>query len=74
MTNFSCSRLAEARDLQIEIERTSINAKGGGRKAEMSARRGLSLSSIFEAKPIFEILGLLFDVSKTKANDVQLLD
>jgi len=27
------------------------------------------LSSIFEAKPIFEILGLLFDVSKTKAND-----
>jgi len=26
------------------------------------------LSSIFE-KPIFEILGLLFDVSKTKAND-----
>jgi len=29
---------------------------------------GGSLSSIFEAKPIFEILGLLFDVSKT-AND-----
>jgi len=35
----------------------------------MSAQEGLSLSSIFEAKPIFEILGLLFDVSKTKAND-----
>jgi len=35
----------------------------------MSAQGGLSLSSIFEAKPIFEILGLLFDVSKTKAND-----
>jgi len=27
------------------------------------------LSSIFEAKTHFEILGLLFDVSKTKAND-----
>jgi len=34
----------------------------------MSAQEG-SVSSIFEAKPIFEILGLLFDVSKTKAND-----
>jgi len=49
--------LAEARHLQkIEIERTKvrINAKGGGRKAEMSAQEGLSLSSIFEAKPILK--------------------
>jgi len=38
-------------------------------KLRCQLRRGLSLSSIFEAKPIFEILGLLFDVSKTKAND-----
>jgi len=49
--------LAEARHLQkqIEIERTKvrINAKGGGRKAEMSAQEGLSLSSIFEAKTHF---------------------
>jgi len=37
-------------------------------KLRCQLRRGLSLSSIFE-KPIFEILGLLFDVSKTKAND-----
>jgi len=29
----------------------------------------LSLFSIFEAKADFEILGLLFDISKTKAND-----
>jgi len=74
MTNFlAVVALAEARHLQkqIEIERTKvrINAKGGGRKAEMSAQEGLSLSSIFEAKTHFEILGLLFDVSKTKAND-----
>jgi len=34
----------------------------------MSAQEGSVLSSIFEAKPIFEIF-LLFDVSKTKAND-----
>jgi len=37
-------------------------------KLRCQLRRGLSLSSIFEAKN-FEILGLLFDVSKTKAND-----
>jgi len=34
-------------------------------KLRCQLRRGLSVSSIFEAKPIFEILGLLFDVSKT---------
>jgi len=49
MTNFlAVVALAEARHLQkqIEIERTKvrINAKGGGRKAEMSAQEGLSLS------------------------------
>jgi len=63
--------LAEARHLQkqIEIERTKvrINAKEVD-VLRCQLRRGLSLSSIFEAKPIFEILGLLFDVSKTKAN------
>lgn len=47
-----------------------INAKGGGRKAEMSAQEGVCLCLVYlRQKPIFEILGLLFDVSKTKAND-----
>jgi len=43
MTNLAVVALAEARHLkQIEIERTKvrINAKGGGRKAEMSAQEG----------------------------------
>jgi len=43
--------LAEARHLQkqIEIERTKvrINAKGGGRKAEMSAQRGVCLCLVY---------------------------
>jgi len=34
----------------------------------------LSLFSIFEAKADFEILGLLFDISKTKANTFNWLD
>jgi hypothetical protein len=66
--------LAEERHLQkqAEIERNKvrINAKGGGRKAEMSSQEGVCLCLVYlRQKPIFEILGLLFDVSKTKAND-----
>ncbi len=66
--------LAEARHLEkqaeIETNKIRINAKGGGRKAEMSAAEGVCLCLVYlRQKPIFEILGLLFDVSKTKAND-----
>ncbi len=66
--------LAEERHIQkqAEIERTKIriNAKGGGRKAEMSPQEGVCLCLIYlRQKPIFGVLGLLFDVSKTKAND-----
>jgi len=50
--------LAEARHLQkqIEIERTKvrINAKEVDVKLRCQLRRGLSLSSIFEAKPILK--------------------
>lgn len=65
---------AEAQHLQkqAEIERTKVrlNAKGGGRKAEMSSKEGVCLCLVYlRQKPIFEILGLLFDVSKTSAND-----
>lgn len=66
--------LAEARHQkkQAEIEKTKIriNAPGGGRKPEMSPNEGVCLCLVYlRQKPIFEILGLLFDISKTKAND-----
>jgi len=36
----------------------------------MSSKQGICLCLVYlRQKPIFEILGLLFDVSKTKAND-----
>ncbi|WP_399318481.1 hypothetical protein [Trichocoleus sp. FACHB-69] len=36
----------------------------------MPAQEGICLIIIYlRQKPIFEILGLLFDISKTKAND-----
>ena len=47
-----------------------INAKDGGRKPGLSAQEGICLILIYlRQKPIFEILGLLLDISKTKAND-----
>jgi len=66
--------LAEQRHIekQAEIEKKKIRiiAKGGGRKPEMSAKEGICLCLVYlRQKPIFEILGLLFDISKTKAND-----
>ena len=66
--------LAEQRHLQkqAEIEKNKIRiiAKGGGRKSEMLPKEGVCLCLVYlRQKPIFEVLGLLFDVSKTKAND-----
>ncbi len=66
--------LAEQRhiDKRAEIEKNKIRiiAKGGGRKSEMSPKEGICLCLVYlRQKPIFEILGLLFDIDKTKAND-----
>ncbi|MDZ8186251.1 MAG: transposase family protein [Nostoc sp. ChiSLP02] len=66
--------LAETRHIekQAEIEKNKIRiiAPGGGRKPEMSPKEGICLCLVYlRQKPIFEILGLLFDISKTKAND-----
>ena len=66
--------LAEKRHLekQAEIEKREIRliASGGGRKAEMTPKEGLCLCLVdLRQKPTFEILGLLFDLSRIKANN-----
>jgi hypothetical protein len=66
--------LAEKKHLekQAEIEKRKIRliASGGGRKAEMTPKKGVCLCLVYlRQKPTFEILGLLFDVSRTKANN-----
>ncbi len=66
--------LAEQRHIekQAELEKNKIRiiAKGGGRKPEISPKEGICLCLVYlRQKLIFEILGLLFDISKTKAND-----
>ncbi len=66
--------LAKQRHIEKQIEREAqkirINAKGAGRKAEMTVEEGVCLCLVYlRQKPIFEVLGLLFDISKTNAND-----
>lgn len=57
---------------QAEIEKTKVRiiASGGGRKPEISPKQGVCLCLVYlRQKPTFVLLGLLFDISKTKAND-----
>ncbi len=66
--------LAEQRHLekQAEKEKNKIRliSKGGGRKPDMSSKEGICLCLVYlRQKPIFEILGLLFNISKTQANN-----
>jgi len=66
--------LAEQRHLEkqavIEKNKVRLIASGGGRKPEMTSESGVCLCLVYlRQKPTFEILGLLFDVSRTKANN-----
>lgn len=60
----------QQKQAEIEQVKTRINAKGGGRKPGMSIREEVCLCLVYlRQKLTFEILGLLFDISRTKAND-----
>ncbi len=60
----------QQKQAKIEQKKTRINAKGGGRKPSISIREGVCLCLIYlRQKPTFDILGLLFDISRTKAHD-----
>jgi len=65
--------LAEQKHLENKQKlknKVRLIAIGGGRRPDMSSKQGICLCLVYlRQKPIFEILGLLFDVSKTKAND-----
>jgi hypothetical protein len=70
----SLVKLAEKRHIekQAEVEKNKIRliASGGGRNAEMTVREGICLCLLYlRQKPTFEILGLLFNVSRSKANN-----
>jgi len=62
--------LAEQKHLNKQKLKKTKFVIGGGRRPDMSSKQGICLCLVYlRQKPIFEILGLLFDVSKTKAND-----
>jgi len=60
----------QQKQAKIEQVKTQINAKGGGRKPGISIREGVCLCLVYlRQKPTFDILGLLFDISRTKAHE-----
>jgi hypothetical protein len=66
--------LAEKRYLekQAEVEKRKVRliASGGGCKGEMTRKEGICLSLVdLRQKPTFEIIGLLFDLWRKKANN-----
>ena len=70
--------LAQQRHLEkqaeIEKRKVCIIAPGGGRKPEMSPKGGICLCLVsLRQKPRFDILALLFDISKTKAQALRLI-
>jgi len=68
--SFSCSIWTKHIQKQAKKHKIRIIAKGGGRTSEILPKEGVCLCLVYlRQKPIFEILGLLFDISKTKAND-----
>lgn len=55
---------------QQEIKKNRINAAGGGRKELLLIQEQVCLCLFYlRQMPTFEVLGMLFGISKTEAND-----
>jgi hypothetical protein len=60
----------EAERLKVESPPASVNLKGAGRPAKLSVDEQVYLCLLYlRHHPTFEILGLMFEVSKTTAHD-----
>ena len=52
------------------MSKVRVNQKGAGRRRSLSPEEGICLTVFYlRQMPIFEVLGMMFDVSKTTAND-----
>ncbi|MBW4456937.1 MAG: transposase [Nostoc indistinguendum CM1-VF10] len=70
----SLLRCAEKRHQEIKVKQESqkirINASGGGRPTKLSISEQVCLCLFYlRQMPTFQVLGILFGVSKTEAND-----
>ena len=56
---------------EAEKEKIRVNQKGAGRPPSLSQEEEVYLSLFYlRQMPIFEVLGMMFDVSGTTANDI----
>jgi hypothetical protein len=61
----------EAERLKVEGQYSTVNPKGAGRHAKLSVDEQMYLCLLYlRHHPTFEILGLMFEVSKTTAHEV----
>ncbi len=61
----------EQRKKQAELKKIRVNKKGAGRHKNLSVSEEICLTLFYlRPMPIFEILGMNFDISRTSANDI----
>ncbi len=61
----------QQRKKEAELQKVRVNKKGAGRTKNLSADEEICLSLFYlRQMPIFEVLGMMFDVSRTSSNDI----
>jgi hypothetical protein len=67
---FFAEQAHRQRQEEIENSKVRVHAKGGGRKKELSNAEEICLCLFYlRQSPVFIVLGMLFGISKTAAND-----
>ncbi|MGK7892241.1 MAG: transposase family protein [Xenococcus sp. (in: cyanobacteria)] len=62
--------LDEKQKREQEKEKVRVNQRGAGRRRSLSPEEGICLTLFYlRQMPIFEVLGMMFSISKTTAND-----
>ena len=61
----------EQRKKEAEVHKIRVNKKGAGREKNLSGEEEICLTLFYlRQMPIFEVLGMMFEVGKTTANDI----
>ncbi len=67
----SAIALDKQRKKEAEVYKIRVNKKGAGRGKNLSAEEEICLTLFYlRQMPIFEVLGMMFDVSRTTSNDI----
>ena len=61
----------EQRKKQAELQKVRVNKKGAGRTKNLSPDEEICLTLFYlRQMPIFEVLAMMFDISRTSSNDI----